>query len=62
MERCSDPECKKLATIYHPAPFCDYHWSRKYGTQYAPYVAAELKLDNPSVPFGRFLQWQRDNR
>lgn len=62
MERCSDSECKKLATQLHPIPFCDYHWGRKYSTQYAPHVATELKLDSPQVPFGKFLQWLRNNR
>ena len=55
MARCSDPDCKKLATQYHPGYFCDYHWERRYGTQFAPYVAEELKLDSPHVPFGLYL-------
>ena len=62
MARCSDPDCKKLATQYHPGYFCDYHWERRDGTQFAPYVAEELKLDSPHVPFGLYLKWQRDNR
>ncbi len=34
MERCSEQECKRWATIYLPVPFCDRHWAERFSTQY----------------------------
>ena len=62
MEKCSDPNCSKYATIYHPAPYCDRDWARRYSSQFSPEVAEELKLSNFSVPSKKFLEWQLNNR
>lgn len=62
MEKCSDPNCNKYATIYHPAPYCDRDWARRYSSQYSPVVAKELKLSTPRVPYRKYLEWQLDNR
>ena len=62
MEKCSDPHCSKYATIYHPAPYCDRDWARRYSSQFSPEVAEELKLPTPSVPYRRYLEWQLKNR
>ena len=34
MERCSEQECRRWATIYMPSPFCDRHWAERFSTQY----------------------------
>ena len=62
LQRCSDPNCNRYATIYSPAPYCDRDWARRHSTQYAPEVAEELKLPTPSVPYRRYLEWQLKNR
>ena len=62
MERCSDPNCNRYATIYHPAPYCDRDWARRYSTQFDEAAAKELKLPTPSVPYRRYLEWQLKNR
>ena len=62
IQRCSDPNCKRYATIYSPSPYCDRDWARRYSTQYSPEVAEELKLPTPSVPYRKYLEWQLKNR
>ena len=62
MEKCNDPNCNKYATIYHPAPYCDRDWARRYSSQFSPEVAKELKLPTPSVPYRKYLEWQLNNR
>ena len=62
IQRCSEPNCKRYATIYSPAPYCDRDWARRYSTQYSVEVAEELKLPTPSVPYRKYLEWQLKNR
>ena len=62
IQKCSEPNCKRYATIYSPSPYCDRDWARRYSTQYSPDVAEELKLTTPSVPYRRYLEWQLKNR
>ena len=62
IQKCSEPNCKRYATIYSPSPYCDRHWARRYSTQYSVEVAEELKLPTPSVPYRRYLEWQLKNR
>ena len=62
MQQCSEPNCRRCATIYHPAPYCDRDWARRYSTQYSPDEAEELKLPTPSVPYRKYLEWQLNNR
>jgi len=62
IQKCSDPNCNRYATIYSPAPYCDRDWARRYSTQYSVEVAEELKLPTPSVPYRRYLEWQLENR
>ena len=62
LQRCSDPNCRKYATIYSPAPYCDRDWARRYSTQFDEDVAKELGLLTSSVPYRRYLEWQLKNR
>ena len=62
LQRCSEPNCKRYATIYSPSPYCDRDWARRYSTQYSVEVAEELKLPTPSVPYRKYLEWQLKNR
>ena len=62
IQKCSEPNCKRYATIYSPSPYCDRDWARRYSTQYSVEVAEELKLPTPSVPYRKYLEWQRKNR
>ena len=62
IQKCSEPNCKRYATIYSPAPYCDRDWARRHSTQYSPEVAEELKLPTPSVPYRKYLEWQLKNR
>ena len=62
IQKCSEPNCRKYATIYSPAPYCDRDWARRYSTQYSVEVAEELKLPTPSVPYRKYLEWQLKNR
>ena len=62
IQKCSEPNCKRYATIYSPAPYCDRDWARRYSTQYSVEVAEELKLPTPSVPYRKYLEWQLKNR
>ena len=62
IQKCSEPNCKRYATIYSPAPYCDRDWARRYSTQYSVDVAEELKLPTPSVPYRKYLEWQLKNR
>ena len=62
IQQCSEPNCKRYATIYSPSPYCDRDWARRYSTQYSPDVAEELKLPTPSVPYRKYLEWQLKNR
>ena len=62
IQRCSEPNCKRYATIYSPSPYCDRDWARRYSTQYSVEVAEELKLPTPSVPYRKYLEWQLKNR
>ena len=62
IQKCSEPNCKRYATIYSPSPYCDRDWARRYSTQYSVEVAEELKLPTPSVPYRRYLEWQLKNR
>ena len=62
MERCSDPNCNRYATIYSPAPYCDRDWARRHSTQFDEDVAKELGLPTSSVPYRRYLEWQLKNR
>ena len=62
IQKCSQPNCKRYATIYSPSPYCDRDWARRYSTQYSVDVAEELKLPTPSVPYRRYLEWQLKNR
>ena len=62
IQKCSEPNCRKYATIYSPAPYCDRDWARRYSTQYSVDVAEELGLPTSSVPYRRYLEWQLKNR
>jgi len=62
IQKCSEPNCKRYATIYSPSPYCDRDWARRYSTQYSVEVAEELKLPTPSVPYRKYLEWQLKNR
>ena len=62
IQKCSEPNCKRYATIYSPSPYCDRDWARRYSTQYSVEVAEELKLPTASVPYRRYLEWQLKNR
>jgi len=62
IQKCSEPNCKRYATIYSPAPYCDRDWARRYSTQYSVDVAEELGLPTASVPYRRYLEWQLKNR
>ena len=62
IQKCSEPNCRRYATIYSPSPYCDRDWARRYSTQYSVEVAEELKLPTPSVPYRRYLEWQLKNR
>ena len=62
IQKCSDPNCSRYATIYSPSPYCDRDWARRYSTQYSVDVAEELKLPTPSVPYRKYLEWQLNNR
>ena len=62
IQKCSEPNCRKYATIYSPAPYSDRDWARRYSTQYSVDVAEELELPTPSVPYRRYLEWQLKNR
>ena len=62
IQKCSDPNCIRYATIYSPSPYCDRDWARRYSTQYSVEVAEELKLPTPSVPYRKYLEWQLKNR
>ena len=62
IQKCSEPNCKRYATIYSPSPYCDRDWARRYSTQYSVDVAEELKLPTPSVPYRKYLEWQLKNR
>lgn len=57
MDKCSEGQCKKRATQLTPTPLCDRHWAKKYSKQYSTIAAAELGLENPSIPYGQFLRW-----
>ena len=62
IQKCSEPNCRRYATIYSPSPYCDRDWARRYSTQYSVEVAEELKLPTPSVPYRKYLEWQLKNR
>ena len=62
LQRCSDPNCNRYATIYHPAPYCDRDWARRHSTQFDEDVAKELGLSTSSVPYRMYLEWQLKNR
>jgi len=62
IQKCSEPNCKKYATIYSPAPYCDRDWARRYSTQFDEDVAKELGLTTSSVPYRSYLEWQLKNR
>ena len=62
IQKCSEPNCNRYATIYSPSPYCDRDWARRYSTQYSVEVAEELKLPTPSVPYRKYLEWQLKNR
>ena len=62
IQKCSDPDCRKYATIYSPAPYCDRDWARRHGTQFDEAVAKELGLPTASVPYRKYLEWQLKNR
>jgi hypothetical protein len=62
IQKCSEPNCRKYATIYSPAPYCDRDWARRYSTQFDEDVAKELGLLTSSVPYRRYLEWQLKNR
>ena len=49
MERCSEQECRRWATILMPMPFCDRHWAERFSTQY---------YDGKHIPF---LKLFKDN-
>ena len=49
MERCVQENCRRYATIYHPAPYFDAHWAVKYSTQH---------IEGKDIPF---LKLFRDN-
>ncbi len=49
MERCSEQDCRRWATILMPMPFCDKHWAERFSTQYH---------DGKHVPF---LKLFKDN-
>jgi len=62
LQRCSDPNCNRYATIYHPAPYCDRDWARRHSTQFDEAVAKELGLPTANVPYRKYLEWQLKNR
>ena len=62
IQKCSEPNCKRYATIYSPSPYCERDWARSYSTQYSVEGAEELKLPTPSVPYRKYLEWQLKNR
>jgi len=62
IQKCSEPNCKKYATIYSPAPYCDRDWARRHSTQFDEDVAKELGLTTSSVPYRSYLEWQLKNR
>ena len=62
IQKCSEPNCKRYATIYSPAPYCDRDWARRHSTQFDEDVAKELGLPTSSVPYRRYLDWQLKNR
>ena len=62
IQKCSDPDCRKYATIYSPAPYCDRYWARRHSTQFDEAVAKELGLPTASVPYRKYLEWQLKNR
>jgi len=62
IQKCSDPDCRKYATIYSPAPYCDRDWARRHSTQFDEAVAKELGLPTASVPYRKYLEWQLKNR
>jgi hypothetical protein len=62
IQKCSEPNCRKYATIYSPAQYCDRDWARRYSTQFDEDVAKELGLLTSSVPYRRYLEWQLKNR
>ena len=62
IQKCSDPDCRKYATIYSPAPYCDRDWARRHSTQVDEAVAKELGLPTASVPYRKYLEWQLKNR
>ena len=62
IQKCSDPDCRKYATIYSPAPYCDRDWARRHSTPFDDAVAKELGLPTASVPYRKYLEWQLKNR
>ena len=62
IQKCSDPDCRKYATIYSPAPYCDRDWARRHSTQFDEAVAKELGLPTASGPYRKYLEWQLKNR
>ena len=62
IQKCSEPNCRKYATIYSPAPYCDRDWARRHSTQFDEDVAKELGLTTSSVPYRSYLEWQLKNR
>ena len=62
IQKCSDPDCRKYATIYSPAPYCDRDWARRHSTQFDEAVAKELGLPTARVPYRKYLEWQLKNR